>query len=89
MPLKDVDLGEIASRTDGYVGADLAAICREAGLTAYREDHDAECVRMEHFEQALKKIGPSVDKNLFSSYEKIGKDLNKRRTTWDSVPFYG
>ncbi len=89
MPLKDVDLGEIASRTDGYVGADLAAICREAGLTAYREDHDAEYVRMEHFEQALKKIGPSVDKNLFSSYEKIGKDLNKRRTTWDSVPFYG
>jgi len=89
MPLKDVDLDAIASRTDGYVGADLAALCREAGLNAYREDHNSEYVTMDNFEMALKKIGPSVDRNLFENYEKIGKDLNKRRTSWDNLPFYG
>ena len=89
MPLKDVDLESIASRTDGYVGADLAALCREAGLTAYREDHDSDKVTMAHFEKALKEVGPSVDKNLFENYEKMGKDINKRRTSWDKLPFYG
>ena len=89
MPLDGVDLKEIASRTDGYVGADLAALCREAGLMAYREDHDSDKVTMYHFEQALKKVGPSVDKNLFDNYDKMSKDIKKRRTTWDNVPFYG
>ena len=89
MPLDGVDLKEIASRTDGYVGADLAALCREAGLMAYREDHDSDKVTMYHFEQALKKVGPSVDKNLFDNYDKMSRDIKKRRTTWDNVPFYG
>jgi transitional endoplasmic reticulum ATPase len=89
MPLKNVDLVEIASRTDGYVGADLAALCREAGLVAYREDHDAKSVTMSHFEAALKNIPPSVDRSMFESYSKMGKDINRRRTTWDNVPFYG
>ncbi len=89
MPLQDVDLHEIASRTDGYVGADLAALCREAGLTAYREDHDSDRILMRHFESALDRIPPSVDENTFRNYDKMGKDINKRRTTWDNVPFYG
>ena len=89
MPLKDVDLSELASMTDGYVGADLAALCREAGLAAYRQDKDSEYVTMDHFREALKKVFPSVDKNMFESYNKIGKDIKKRRTTWDNVPFYG
>ncbi len=89
MPLDGVDLKEIASRTDGYVGADLAALCREAGLMAYREDHDSDKVTMYHFEQTLKKVGPSVDKNLFDNYDKMSRDIKKRRTTWDNVPFYG
>jgi len=33
----DVDLDELAARTHGFVGADLAALCREAGLYAIRE----------------------------------------------------
>jgi len=89
MPLKDVDLEYIASRTDGYVGADLTALCREAGLIAYREDRDSESVTMDHFITALEKVLPSVDSNMFESYDKIGKDIKKRRTSWDNVPFYG
>jgi transitional endoplasmic reticulum ATPase len=37
MPLApDVDLGALAERTPGFVGADLAALCREAALAALR-----------------------------------------------------
>jgi hypothetical protein len=44
---------------------------------------------MEDFEAALQKVVPSVDSNMFANYDKIGKDLNKRRSGWDNVPFYG
>lgn len=89
MPLDDVDLEAIASMTDGYVGADLAAVCREAGLNTYREDPEAEKVGMRHFESALKVVGPSVTAEIMETYENLGKSMRKRRTGWDSIPFYG
>ena len=37
MPLdKDVDLQSLADKTHGYVGADIAALCREAAMAALR-----------------------------------------------------
>ena len=37
MPLSpDVDLDHLAEITHGYVGADLAALCKEAGMSALR-----------------------------------------------------
>ncbi|UCF88594.1 MAG: AAA family ATPase [bacterium] len=37
MPLaEDVDLDELAAITNGYVGADIAALCKEAGMAALR-----------------------------------------------------
>ena len=89
MPLDNVDLGWLASVTDGYVGADLAALCREAGLCAYREDRDAERITTAHFVRALERVGPSVDEALFENYRKMGRDIKKRRTSWDTIPFYG
>ena len=89
MPLKDVDLKLVASATDGYVGADLAAVCREAGLAAYREDPDADSVQQRHFDLALSTIGPSVTQDMMESYENLGKSMRKRRTGWDNIPFYG
>jgi len=88
MPLKGVDLGEIAKLTDGYVGADLEALCREAGMSAYREDHRAENVKMKHFSNALECVRPSVDPELLKSYEKMASEIKKRRTSWDDIPFY-
>lgn len=89
MPLRDVDLGSIASMTDGYVGADLEALCREAGLNAYREDHRAEYVESRHFMRALEDVPPSVDDITFRNYERMSKSIGKRRSGWDNVPFYG
>jgi len=88
MPLKGVDLQSIAKSTDGYVGADLEALCREAGMEAYREDPDIENVGPRHFDAALRIVRPSVDADLMKSYEDLGKEMNKRRTSWDNIPFY-
>jgi SpoVK/Ycf46/Vps4 family AAA+-type ATPase len=37
MPLKGVDITSLSRRTEGYSGADLEALCREAGINAIRE----------------------------------------------------
>ena len=89
MPLKDVDLGTLADMTDGYVGADLAELCREAGMCAYREDRSADCVRMEHFQEALKTVPPSVTKDDVKRYENLGKEMNKRKANYSGNPLYG
>jgi transitional endoplasmic reticulum ATPase len=71
MPLKNVDLQEVAERTDGYVGADLEAVCREAAILALRSNMSAKEVAMAHFDQALKKVPPSVTKDVEKTYEDI------------------
>jgi len=65
---EDIDLREIAKMTNGYTGADLAALVREATLAALREDLKATKVRFKHFEQALSKVRPSVTKYMIDFY---------------------
>jgi len=67
---EDVDLREIAKMTNGYTGADLAALVREATLAALREDLKATRVRFKHFEQALSKVRPSVTKYMIDFYSR-------------------
>jgi transitional endoplasmic reticulum ATPase len=88
MPLKGVDLEDIARRTDGYVGADLAALCREAALCAYRRDHDAPCVESRDFEKALQEVKPSVKPEVLDSYKNIESKLKERKDGWEGPGFY-
>lgn len=89
MPLKDVDIDALAKATEGYVGADIAALCREAGLLAYRRDNNSEYVMNEDFTEALKIIVPSVDEAVFEKYESFGKEYRKLRTGRNRDQFYG
>ncbi|MFC7133838.1 MULTISPECIES: CDC48 family AAA ATPase [Salinibaculum] len=60
MPLApDVDLDRIAARTHGFVGADVASLAREAGMSALRRDPDELSVTREDFETAMAAIEPS------------------------------
>jgi SpoVK/Ycf46/Vps4 family AAA+-type ATPase len=63
----EVELSTIAadSSTEGYTGADLAALVREASLCALRgvmagEPGAALVVKAEHFTKALARVRPSV-----------------------------
>ena len=68
MPLKNVDLDYIAEETEGFVGADVEALCREAAMLALRHDIKSKHVTADHFEQALMKVAPSVTKDLEQMY---------------------
>src|SRR5213083_1447361 len=50
----DVDYGVLAGRCDGSTGADIHAMCTEAGMFAIREDR--EVVTMADFERAVDKV---------------------------------
>ncbi len=61
MPLAgDVDLDRIAGQTHGFVGADIASLAREAGLSALRRDRDDLRVSRADFETALANVEPSA-----------------------------
>ena len=76
MPLhKNVNLKELAGQMDGYVGADIEAVCQEAGIIAMTEDFDARIVTLNHFTRALKDIRPSVTPEVLEYYEKLSRSL--------------
>ena len=55
----DVSLEKLAKQTDGYVGADIEAVCREAAMLTLRNNLDAENVPYKYFKEALEKVKPS------------------------------
>jgi len=90
MPLAaDVDLGDLARRTYGFVGADLAALTREAALETVRrimpklnlaeevippEVLDTLSVGRSDFENALKRVQPSAMREVMVEAPTIGWD---------------
>ncbi len=71
----DIDLDVLAKRTEGFVGADLESLCREAGMNALRSGRDR--VIQEDFDAALKDISPSVSEDVRKYYESLKETLNK------------
>jgi transitional endoplasmic reticulum ATPase len=92
MPLgPDVDLDDLARRTYGFVGADIAALTREAALEAVRrimprlnlgedvipnEILDALSVELKDFDNALKRVQPSAMREVMVEAPTI---------TWDDI----
>lgn len=62
----DVNFEEIATLTNGYTGADLAGLVRQASLQTLKESIDVDDanedlkVRKAHFVDAIKRLKPSV-----------------------------
>ncbi|MBU3958150.1 MAG: AAA family ATPase [Nanoarchaeota archaeon] len=72
-------IDNLAEKTEGYSGADLEAVAREAAMEALREDMGAKDVTAKHFESALKKIKPSITSDMFVRYQKAVEDLKKTK----------
>jgi transitional endoplasmic reticulum ATPase len=68
-PRRDTFIQALAQRTEGFVGSDLEALCREAGMLALRSGADT--VTLQHFEEAEKKVHPTMNNNLRDYYTKI------------------
>ncbi|MHA1215493.1 MAG: CDC48 family AAA ATPase [Candidatus Hodarchaeales archaeon] len=90
MPLaEDVDIDRLAKETEFYVGADLEAICREAGMYALRENLDY--VEWRHFESALSRVHSSCTPEMMKWYENQESQF-RRRIGIDShptIPLFG
>jgi transitional endoplasmic reticulum ATPase len=72
MPIDDsVDLNKLAEETEGYTGADLESLTREAAMLALREDINVKTVTKKHFDKAMEKVAPSVSKSDAERYKQI------------------
>jgi len=80
MPLTpDVDLDQITSKTAGYSGADIEAVCREAGLISLRRDIETKSVTLEDFRDAMERVKPSVTPDMENWYRGFRKRFKKER----------
>lgn len=90
-PIEDeVKLSELADVTDGYVGADIEAICREAAMLAMREIikpgadktemlRSVQTMRLtkKHFEYAVSRVKPTTSRSVLDIYEKSAEMFAK------------
>lgn len=80
----DCDFGKIAEMGDGYSGDDITNVCRDAAMNGLRRAFEGknleqirdldggemqEPIRMMDFEQAFKKIRPSVGQDHLKLHE--------------------
>ncbi|MBT4717220.1 CDC48 family AAA ATPase [Candidatus Woesearchaeota archaeon] len=90
MPLKGVSLDSLAEKTDGYVGADIQSVCREAAILALRKNMKAKEVTSKNFTDALKKVRPSANQEIQKEYEELQDHFTaaKAREMLKSKPNY-
>jgi proteasome regulatory subunit len=62
---EEVNLREIAFLTEGKNGADLRAICMEAGMFAIRRDHES--ITRTDLLNAIEKVGLDFDRQKYLS----------------------
>ena len=80
MPLAEgVEIDRITSQAAGYSGADLEAVCREAGLISLRRNIETKNVTMEDFRDALEVVKPSMTADMENWYKGFTKRFKKQR----------
>ncbi|MDQ1157925.1 transitional endoplasmic reticulum ATPase [Sphingomonas sp. SORGH_AS 950] len=88
MPLApDVDLDDVAARTDRFTGADLGDVVRRAGLIALRKSLGAQEVDMAAFDEALTEARASVTPEMERDYEQIAARLKQDAAAIQPIGF--
>jgi len=77
MPLtKDVSLVELADKCEGFSGADINGVCREAAMLALRGDIKAKEINKKHFEKAMSGFRASITDDIIKYYKKVTEELS-------------
>jgi transitional endoplasmic reticulum ATPase len=88
MPLAaDIELDAIAQSTKNFSGADLVALCREAGVLALHSRSDV--ISSANFADALKLVRPSITKDVEDWYESMKKNITYAMPKPIDRTFYG
>ncbi|MCS7107856.1 MAG: AAA family ATPase [Sulfolobales archaeon] len=82
----DVNLEKLAELTEGYSGADIEALVREAALIALRQDINASLVTLNHFMDAFQNIQPSLAKQMIKFYEEWVSKIRQRLPKYHITP---
>lgn len=70
MPIsKDVNISNLAERTERFSGADLINLCNEAALCAATKDLQSDIISNDDFEDVLTYLGPSLRENQIEFYK--------------------
>ena len=93
---RDEFLERLSSRTEGYTGADLENLVREAAMTSLKRNEDQLksdsptrlAVSMADFERALDTVKPSVTKETLDQYEQIEKTIREAQDVRGSQANY-
>ncbi len=75
--LKAKDIIDIID--EGFSGADIETLCREAAMIALRENIRARKVTLEHFKEARKDVQATITPEIIKWYEEFGQKLKRRR----------
>ncbi|MDD1775803.1 MAG: CDC48 family AAA ATPase [Candidatus Methanomethylicus sp.] len=76
----EIQFEALADKTEGYTGADIEAICREAALSALREEMKPKKVEMKHFEAAIKSVPMSITATDLHRYDDMKNIIGKMFT---------
>ncbi|MFW9807351.1 MAG: CDC48 family AAA ATPase, partial [Candidatus Thorarchaeota archaeon] len=80
MPLADdVRLETLADETEGFSGADIEGLVREAAMAAVRGDWKAKPVSMKHFEEAMNEVRPSISSEDVKRFLELAEQVKKRQ----------
>lgn len=80
MPLADdVNIDALAEMTDGFSGADIEGLTREAAMAAVREDWKSRPVAMEHFKQAMQEVRPTISEEDAKRFMEMAENVLKRQ----------
>ena len=67
-PTVDLNLNILATQSEGYSGAEVASLCREASLAALEESFEAAFVEMRHFTIAFTRVKKMITPDMRSFY---------------------
>ena len=88
MPLdSDVSLQEIAVTAQNYTGADLAALCREAAVSAMRDGRAK--VASSDFAGAIERVSPTMTGEMSEWYAAMDKSMTNAMPKPIDRTFYG
>ncbi|MFW9833478.1 MAG: CDC48 family AAA ATPase [Candidatus Thorarchaeota archaeon] len=91
MPLADdVSLEKLADDTEGFSGADIEGLVREAAMAAVRGDWKAKPVGMKHFKEAMNEVRPSMSPDDVKRFLELADMVKKRQPqkSSDILPGY-
>jgi len=90
-PVEGIDVEALSERTEGYTGADIKAVCRDATMGALRQVLSTSPspdelkslvgsmrITMEHMQDALAKLPPTLSREQLSHFEQVSVKFAKR-----------